>query len=140
MPHNHTPSITQKLIPAARRASFAGQLFGARYVYFESFAFDTACSTSPDYKGGYWEFCKLSNGGFYIVPSAVPQYRVSCANGFDGQLSADAFGITVCLYAYSLLSFNPDAQFSELCAHQFHLLREYMLAHPEAANILRAVD
>jgi hypothetical protein len=55
-------------------------------------------------------------------------------------LSADALGITACLYAYSHLSFNRRDGLAELCAEQFHLLREYALDHPEAGGIMAAID
>jgi len=49
-------------------------------------------------------------------------------------------GITACLYAYSQLSFTAGPDFAELCADQFHLLREYALDHPEAEAILGVID
>jgi hypothetical protein len=127
-------------IPESQRASHAAKLFGARFVFMESFVFDTASSLSPDYNGGLWSFHGLCNGGFYMVPDAPKVFRVQCANGFDGVLSAEAFGITGCLYAYSLLSFSADPDFGALCAEHFHKLREYMLDHAEAAAIQRAID
>ena len=63
-----------------------------------------------------------------------------CENGFEGTLSADAIGITACLYAYSHLSFTDSPDFAEKCAQQYHLLREFMLEHPEAKAILKAID
>ena len=54
-------------------------------------------------------------------------------------MSADAFGIAVCLFAYSNLSFG-SGQFAETCAKQYHLLREYMMDHAEAGAILAATD
>jgi hypothetical protein len=88
------------------------------------------------YHGGYWEFQELSNGGFYMAPHSDTVFHVNCENGFEGELSADALGITVCLYAYSLLSFGDD----EVCARQYHLLRDYLLEHPETGLILGAID
>jgi antirestriction protein len=127
-------------IPENQRASFAAKLFGARFIFLESFVFDTASSLSPDYDGGLWAFNGLCNGGFDMVPTGPKEFRVQCANGFDGVLSAEAFGITCCLYAYSLLSFSPDEDFSALCAEHFHRLRAYMLDHAESAAIQRAID
>jgi len=48
---------------------------------------------------GYWEMYVLSNGGFYMAPVLDGLYQVSCMNGYEGSLSADGLGITVCLYA-----------------------------------------
>lgn len=127
-------------IPEAQRAAHVGKLFGTRFVFLESFVFDTASSLSPDYNGGHWSFHGLCNGGFYMAPTEPKQFKVECANGFDGVLSADAFGITACLYAYSLLSFSASSEFGQVCSEHFHRLREFMVGHPEAALILKAVD
>jgi len=127
-------------IPEAQRAALAAKLFGARFLFLESFVFDTASSLSSDYNGGHWNFNGLCNGGFYMAPSEPKKFHVECANGFEGMLSADAFGIMCTLYAYSLLSFSPDAAFGAVCAEHFHKLRSYMHDHKEAASIHRATD
>jgi len=127
-------------LPESQRANHAAKLFGARFLFVESFVFDTASSISPDYSGGHWSFNGLCNGGFYMAPSEPKEFRVECANGFEGVLSADAFGITCCLYAYSLLSFSPDEEFAGKCADHFHHLRAFMLEHAESAKILAAID
>ena len=127
-------------IPEAQRAAHVAKLFGARFVYVESFVFDTASSLSPDYSGGYSKFIGLCNGGYYQVPTQPKEFRVICANGFEGVLSADAFGVTCSLDAYSLLSFSADEAFGQVCGEQFHSLRQYMLDHKEAAGILQAID
>jgi hypothetical protein len=58
---------------------------------------------------------------------------------YEGDLSGDALGITACLYAYSNLSFSLS-DIAEDYARQYHLLREYMLGHPEVREILGAID
>ena len=79
------------------------------------------------------------DGGFYMAPSSDERFEVTCDNFFQGELSADALGITSCLYAYSNLSFSGGS-FAEDCARQYHLLREHMLEHPEVRGILGATD
>ena len=54
-------------------------------------------------------------------------------------LSADALGITACLYAYSHLSFS-NGRFARVCACHYHRLREYMFEHSEVRGILGATD
>lgn len=132
--------ITQQRINESARADQAHKLFGIRFLFFESFVFDTASSLSSDYDGGLWDYFLLSGNGFYMAPTSRESFTVSCDNGFEGAMSADAFGITACLYAYSLLSFSPDSEFSERCGTQFHLLRELALDHAEARAIFAATD
>lgn len=127
-------------IPETQRAAHVAKLFGARFIYVESFTFDTASSLSPNYSGGHWSFHGLCNGGFYMAPTDPKEFKVECANGFDGVLSADAFGITCSLYAYSLLSFSAHEAFGQVCGEHFHKLREFMRDHKEAAAIQRAID
>ncbi|BDT65958.1 antirestriction protein KlcA [Comamonadaceae bacterium OS-1] len=135
-----SPLISRELLTDSQRGKFVARLFGARFIYLESFTFDTAGSLSVDYDGGYWHYYTLSNGGFYMAPNHEGVLRVISDNGFEGDLSADAFGITCCLYAYSLLSGSPNTEFSEMCTEQFHLLRAYMAEHEELDAILAAVD
>lgn len=127
-------------LPENQRASYAHKVFGARFLMVESFMFDTASSLSHDYQGGHWVFNGLCNGGFYMAPAHPKEFRVECANGFEGVLSAVAFGITCALYAYSFLSFSPDPEFGAVCGEHFHKLREFALDHPEAESIFRAID
>jgi hypothetical protein len=132
--------ITAHEVPLSARAAHVGKLFQARWHQIESFAFDSASSLSEDYHGGYWDYFALSNDGFWMAPNSAVTFRVTCDNGFDGTLSANAFGVTVCLYAYSLCSFSPDETFAELCARHYHLLREFAIEHAEARAILAAID
>jgi hypothetical protein len=93
---------------------------------------------ASQYVGGVWDMLDLSNGGFYMRTGSEPvQFRVP-SNGFGGTMSADAAGITVCLFAYSHLSFQFPAE-AHLSRH-FYLLRAYALEHPEASLIFAAID
>jgi hypothetical protein len=138
---NNTTVITRQLIDDEQRIEHAAQLFG---VYFplrlEPAVYALAGKLSPDYNAAYWAFYTLSNNGFYMAPYADHAFQVVCDNGYEGMLSADALGITVCLYAYSHLSFSGIKGFSETCAQQYHWLREYMLDRPDAQAILGAID
>jgi hypothetical protein len=132
--------IYRELVPEARRAAHAGTLFGVAFpMLLEPTIFSFARRLSAAYDGGHWLFYALSNGGFYMAPDRAADFEVRCGNGFEGRLSADALGITACLYAYSTLSFAEGA-FAVTCAEQFHRLREYALGHAEANLILAAID
>lgn len=134
-------TISRQLLNDTERITYTAKLFGAHFpLYLEPFIFNMTGSLSRDYTGGYWHFYELSNGGFYMAPDSVTPFYVSCMNGYEGTLSADAFGICVCLYAFSNLSFSDSPEFAEACAEQFHLLREYMLEHSEVREIITAID
>ena len=134
-------TIIRELLNDSQRTTYPAELFGIRFpMYVEACAFETASSLSDDYDGGVWHFYTLSNGAFYMAPDCPSSFHLVCDNGFEGDLSADAFGITVCLYAYSLLSFSADVGFVETCAQQYHRLKEYMFEHIESRAILTAID
>lgn len=135
------PTITRALVPDDRRADFVDTLFGIHFpMQLEPYIFSVAAELSSDYDGGYWEFYALSNGGFYMAPDDDEPFIVRSENGYEGTMSADALGITACLYAYSRLSFVAGNVIGEVYARQYHLLREYMMEHREATAILGATD
>ena len=135
-----TPTIIYTIVPESERLTIVDNLFGMAYMLkLEPAVFSIAESLAEAYIGGYWEFHDLTNGGFYMAPRHDTEFAVSCENGFQGKLSPDAFGVTVCLYAFSELSFRKD-RIAQTCASQYHLLREYAAEHPEASAIYRAID
>lgn len=135
-----TTPITRLLVPESERINHTNKLFGIHFpMRLEPFVYGITSNLSVDYTGGYWEFYELSNGGFYMAPTADSMFKVSCENGYEGQLSADALGIVACMYAYSNLSFGED-RFAQTCAEHYHWLREYMLEHGEVGRILKAID
>jgi hypothetical protein len=135
-----TELITRRTLADGERSDFVHRLFGLAFPFkVEPTIFDMAGMLAADYRGGFWLFHSLSNGGFYMAPDAAHGFKVSCANGFEGELTSDALGITASLYAYSQLSFS-DGQFAEVCASQYHLLRSFAMDHAEASAILAACD
>ena len=136
-----TDLITSKHVADKLRIQHTADLFGMRFpLNLEPAIYAFASNICNDYNGAYWEFYSLSNGGFFMAPHSEKPFSVSCENGFEGKLSPNAFGITVCLYANSHLSFSDNPALAEICAYHYHLLREYMLEQPEASLIIRAID
>ena len=134
-------TITRKLVPINQRINHTANIFGVQFpTRFEPAVYRIAGMIAPEYSGGYWDFYTLNNGGFYMAPDSDKTFQVICENGFEGKLSGDALGITVCLYAYSRLSFSGNQELAEICANQYHWLREYMLEHNEARGISGAID
>lgn len=135
-----TNIITNNIVPEVDRMAIVDRLFGIAYVLkLEPAVFSIAEALSEEYRGGFWEFHELTNGGFYMAPRFDTELTLSCENGFEGKMSPDAFGITAMLYAYSELSFGDD-RLAQVCAEHYHLLREYAAQHPEAKLIHQAID
>lgn len=133
-------NITRQLVADDQRIPLTARLFGMHFpMRLEPFVFGMAGTLAAGYHGGYWQFYALSNGGFYMAPRSDSHFNVSCDNGFEGELSADALGVVCCLYAYSHMSFGNGA-FAETCAEHYHLLREFTMDHAEVRNILMAID
>ena len=133
--------ITKKLVTAQKRTSHTARLFGLNFpMRLEPVVYTITDRIAEDYLGGFWDFWELSNGGFYVSTRSDKYFNVCCDNGYDGAMSANALGITVCLNAYSNLSFGTESQFTHTCAQQYHWLRDYALDHDEARAIFRAVD
>jgi hypothetical protein len=131
---------TRELVPEDRRLDVVEGLFGMAFpLQLEPVIYGITDRMAEDYTGGYWDFFTLSNGGFYMAPAEDRIFHVKCQNMYEGDLSADALGITACLYAYSNLSFSLSDIAREYARH-YHLLREYMLEHPEVREILGASD
>lgn len=127
-------------VPGSERMDTVDRIFGVRYVtLFEPTVFNMAGMLASEYDGAYWQFYTLGNGGFFMAPNEDTIFNISCPNGFEGKLSGNALGLAACMYTYSNLSFGADA-FADLCATQYHLLREYMFEHPEVKSILGAID
>jgi hypothetical protein len=137
---NTTP-VSHQLVPEDQRLAVIEQLFGVSFpLMIEPVIFHITERMAEAYSGGFWRFWHLDNGGFYMAPDSDQMFAVSCDNYFTGELSADALGITACLYAYSHRSFSRDEAVGRVCAQHYHWLRAYMFEHPEVASILGAID
>lgn len=134
--------VTATLVAPSDRGATLPKLFGAQgQIVFENFVYDLMAAQAVGYNGGFWDFLKLSNAGFYMrpqPPKATGKWRFCVrGNGYEGDLTADAAGIVVCMAAYSHLSFRyPRFVFGD----HFHLLRAFALDHPEAGEIIAALD
>jgi Antirestriction protein len=131
--------VTASKVSDRDRLRTLPRLFPNIYLIVETRIYDFAAALIDGYNGGYWEFVTLSNGGFYMMPVLKePQVTLESENGFRGQLSHEAAGITVCLFAYSHLSFNP--RFAHCTNKHFHWLRAYAKQQAEADAIFAAID
>ena len=134
-------TITRELVPEHRRADVADAHFGIAYpLQLEPMVFAFASRLSQTYSGSYWTMYELSNGGYLMVPDEDGAFAMRCENGYEGSMTADAFGVTVLLYALSHGSFVADPQTADVYARHYHLLRYFAAEHAEAAAIFAAID
>ena len=133
--------VTRDLVPENQRMAITELLFSMRFpLELEPIIYNFTERLSEDYKGGYWDFYTLSNGGFYLSLADDRTYHVVSDNFFEGVLSSDGLSIAACLYAYSHLSFISTASFSDTYADMYHKLLEHAMYHVEAKFILQVID
>ena len=133
------PAVTATLVSVEDRMDFLPAMFPRCFVLGESMVFRWMENLSLDYKGGFWEFYRLSNGGFYMAPrtEAKAFWLEVDGNGFSDSVSADAAGIIACLFALCYMAHRTE---DDAVIDNYHYLREYISHHPEAVKIWRAID
>ncbi len=124
-------------VPDEVRLETLPRHFGRHMLTVESTVYGFMRALAKDYSGGYWHFYELSNGGFYMAPECEPLDLLVEGNGYAGRMSAEAAGITACLFSFSHLSFRVA---DEVISSHYHQLRDFALEHREAGAILAAID
>jgi hypothetical protein len=136
-----TLSITATQVPDRDRLAFLPTHFPGLFLQVEQVVYDRAGALSERYRGGYWDYVELSNGGGYMRPSDANPWHVISENGHSGDMTSDAFGITCTLSALSHLSFRFEHhRHGAAIAEHFHLLRDFVCDHSEADDIFSAID
>jgi len=130
-------TVTSQMVSADARLNTLPQHFGKHLIKVEDAIYGWMRELATEYRGGFWHFYELSNGGFYMAPEVEPLILHVDGNGYEGQMSADAAGITACLFALSHLSFQIA---DEVIGRHYHLLYEFAVDHAEAREILQAID
>jgi hypothetical protein len=127
--------VTAQLVPENERMQFLPTVFGPRLMMRgENWVYGYMSRLCEKYTGAYWEFYRLSNGGFYLAPRiAGPMLLKHADNFFEGEMSADAAGIVATLFAVNGLCWDfPD---EEHLAKAYSALLEFAYQHAEVANI-----
>lgn len=130
--------ITCTIVPEEQRSTFLPRVFGkCHMLQGESMVYDWMSSLCPKYRGGFWDFVDLSNGGFYMRLASERSFAVHVdGNGFTGVMSADAASITASLFAINHLLFQGASHLDDA----FYALRDYARCHAEGASIIQAID
>ncbi|KXU94151.1 hypothetical protein CR51_27135 [Caballeronia megalochromosomata] len=135
-------TIIATQVPESRRLAFMPAAFTPLMMMrAEGLTYHQASLLSRQYSGGYWEFYTLSNGSFYLAPTCAERFDVSVdGNGYEGDVSADAFGIIVTMFVYGALAFIDDEALREKFGEHYHQLRAFAIEHAEGSAILAAID
>jgi len=135
-------SIQATPVPNGQRLRFLPGHFGGLHLAVEFAVYNHTQALAKEYTGGLWQYRELSNGGAYMRPDMERRWQTRCTtNGYQGEMSSDALGITATLFALSHLSFRYQGHRdgSRLAEH-FHWLRDFALDHEEATEIFAAID
>jgi hypothetical protein len=131
-------AIEARKVPDEKRLQMLPRHFGRHMLTVESAVYAFMRKLSIQYIGGYWTYFELSNGGCFLAPLGETPFPIVVeGNGFEGTMSAEASGITACLFAFSHLSYQIA---DERIANHYHQLRDFALGHAEASAILAAID
>ncbi len=130
--------IERKLIPNSQRLAFLPKKIPKYYLRFEHAVYGFMGHFAEGYKGGFWNFYELSNGGFYMALDDKNKIAITNPdNYFSGSMAPDAASIGVNLFAL-----NTVVAASELEAHAdaYYALRDYATQHKERESILAFID
>jgi hypothetical protein len=131
--------VTATLVSGGAKLACLPKHFGRHMLRVEQTVYAFTDRFVESYRGADWDFFELSNGGFYMSPKiASPVNVVVDLNGYEGEVSADAAGIIMCLYTYSHLAFEFPEE--DRIAEAYHQLRDYACDHGELGAILSAID
>ncbi|MFC0510560.1 antirestriction protein [Asaia spathodeae] len=136
-------TVELKKVSEENRMRFTPMLFGPRlYLQGEATVFGMASRFCDEYKGGFWEFIELPDGGGFMYPE-MGEETVSISilsNGFrSSAVSPVAVGIICTLFTLSHLSMASPYS-TELLSDRYHQLRAFADTHPESEIIFSAID
>lgn len=141
-----TIAITGEVIAEESRMQFATAMFKSPFSFpkLEGIVFSQTSKFCAKYKGGYWEYVSLSNGGFYMYPrigDVGEKFDVCNADNYgESVITADALGIVVTLIALSHLSFALNGSDLEKVCDLHALLMDYYCEHAESEAIAVLID
>lgn len=134
-----TNQIIAETVANKDRLNFLPTFLPGLFLIFENTVYSFASSYSDDYKGGLWEFVTLSNGGMFIHPKSEVAFKVHYwGNHYQGTMTPEAFGIGLCLHAFSHMSFAHEG--NPVSPERFTQLYDFAAGHAEAGEILSFID
>lgn len=139
-------TITARQLNDDERFECLPGLFSKPYMMAgEKLVYSMAERLSSHYEGGYWHMYHLSNGAYYMAPSAPARFSIDGdITFFNGSVSADGMGVIACLFALGALcheafSKSNHAEAEHLSA-MYGALLDYAVGHPDSSSIFGAID
>lgn len=135
----NTNTVLATKVPVRERCGCFPGYFGDHFIDTENTVYAFAENLVVGYKGEFWDFFQLNNGGFFVAPTKALLYEVmvSFGNGYRGEMSARAVGVVVCIFAYTFLAEKTG---NSIFLDQIDYLKDYASIHPEGAKIFAAID
>lgn len=131
--------ITATIFPDHERVGFTYLLYGPNLMFSGEFSVgDIHDQMTGRDQSGYWNYYKLSNGGFYMAPKRDELLHITWPHSdFDGVLTSDASGIAATLFTLKFIL----AEFRDAHVEAMLLkLEDFARGHAESQKILRAID
>ncbi|EKN3724783.1 TPA: antirestriction protein [Yersinia enterocolitica] len=133
-------TLTATPVTDSQRIHFWPDHFGKipQWILIEPQVFGWLDRLCDDYRGDFWNYYTLSDGGAFMVPGTEQDYALfNELNGNGATVSREAAGITACLMTYSHHACRTE---NEFMTEHFYRLRAYALHHPESHAIFALID
>lgn len=135
---NEIVIITAESIPESERMQALPFYFKNHMLAVEKQIYSCMHQFCQGHNGGFWDFYRLDNGGFYMACHSKARYFLSSPmNEYQKIVDADTAGMIVCLYAYNFLCCKTE---SDILIEQYYKLLDYVHFHPHAQEIFKAID
>jgi hypothetical protein len=133
--------ITAQVVEKRQRTDSLYRAFGPFAHKAEAFSYSVADKLIAGYTGGDWDYVELSNGGMFAFMDDE-RFLLQSMNGSEFELSGEAAGLTVWLFATSWGSevFEGNQDLQSALVRNYDLLRDYICQHKEASKILALCD
>ncbi len=133
------PITVQLITDEKKRLLMFPLLFGTRSgLMFEYHVYNMAEALCPTYRGGFWEFNRLSNGGFFLCLAGDEPIEIRAMNGTHGTVSRETVGIILSLFSYKIMMERDRKPYKFQC--HFQWLCEYVFSHDDGAFIFSAIN
>ena len=133
------PQFHIELVNDKDRLRFLPELAGPAFIAVESYVYQWMRRLCADYSGGYWDFYNLNGKPGFMAPHDEKSFHLHCdGNFFDGEVSAEAAGIIVCIFALGC-AFEVNPSLGILVERRERLI-DFATTHAEARQILQAID